>query len=231
MCVAVVGGCGGASTPVAPTPNVATSPALLKAGMTVESLLTSSGGYQYAIQIEVSESAGVAATLECVGIYGSNWEDPLATVCGADAWPHGNVVPAGGVVQSKSVVIEELFPYEYYVEFFATVAFRDGAGSKSFLTTARAPSIPQPPPGAKFGLTGNVVEQGTGQPLGDVTVQVVGGKNAGRKATTDIDGRYTFTGLEPERLSVQLSRAAYKESGTWVELMSNRTLYHVLARD
>ena len=230
--VVLFSGCGGGSSPVVPTPRVTTAPALLKAGMTVSSALASSGGYHYEIQLEISESAGVAVTLECVEIWAGDWGDPVAVACGADVWPDGNVVPAGGALKSKPIVIEEEFPYEYYAEFAATISFRDGPAvlSKSFLVNAKAPDIPRPQAGARFGMTGVVFEQGTGRQLDGVTIQVVSGKNAGRRATTDIEGRYAFTGLEPDGLSVEFSRPGYTGTGTWVELASNRTLHYQLGR-
>jgi hypothetical protein len=157
--VVLFSGCGGGNSPVAPTPGLTTAPALLKAAMTVSSALTSSGGYHYEVQLEISESAGVPVTLECVEIWaGDSWVDPVAGACGADVWPDGNVVPAGGALKSKSIVIEEDFPYEYYGELAATIWFRDGPAvlSKSLLANARAPDIPRPPAGARFGITGTV---------------------------------------------------------------------------
>ena len=200
--------------------------------MTVSSTLTSSGGYRYEIHLELSESAGVAATLECVQVFAGDWGDALATLCGADVWPDGNAIPATGVVRSRPIVVEEQFPYEYYREFAATIAFRDGAGlvPKSLLTTATAPSIPQPPAGSKFVVTGIVFEEGTGRRLDGVTVQVVAGRNAGRTTTTDIDGQYTFTDLATDGFSMTFSRTGYVGTGTWVELASNRTLNYQLGR-
>jgi hypothetical protein len=221
-------GCGDARSPVAPARGPGGAPiAYLAATMAVASTLTSSGGYRYEVEVEVTERAGVAATIECVEIaYNDHWHDPwpLLRLCGPDSWQDGNVIRANGVLRSRTAIIEEHFPFEYYRAFIVTITFQGATAPdrRAVLVHADAPPMPEPPAGARFELEGTVYD-GTALGLGDVTVLVTSGANAGRKTTTARDGQYTLAGLESDTFSVRFSRAGYVETNASVGLTSNRS--------
>lgn len=62
-------------------------------------------------------------------------------------------------------------------------------------------------PPQRAALTGRVVDAGSGQPLSDVLVSLVG--NTAFSTTTDSDGRFTLAGLDAGALQLRLGRLGY----------------------
>ena len=225
-------GCGDTATPAEPGPVVlppGTPTAILTGTMIVTSSLTSTGGYQYTTRIELRESGGVAAAVTYLSVAFSpafGWEEGQ-NFYGPEAWPDGTVVPPNGTLTSKPLVIEEASPPMYRDTVFAEVLYDDALPGRSFVIRGASPVMPEPPPDARFTLSG-VVQQPPFKPLGDAVVEVTGGVDARRKATTDADGRFTLPGLRAGTFNVAISRPGFQTASTKVELKSNRTITHRL---
>jgi len=69
------------------------------------------------------------------------------------------------------------------------------------------PAAPAPPPSQRGRITGRVVDVATGQPLAGVLLSIVG-QTVG--ARTDLDGRYTMSGVPFGRYSVAARRIGYQ---------------------
>src|SRR5918993_635465 len=76
-------------------------------------------------------------------------------------------------------------------------------------------------------ITGRVIDEKTGQPLSEVTVQIVGQEVVGtRLATlTGIDGRYRLVNVRPGTVTITVRRIGYQlKSITGLQLDPGKTL-------
>ena len=60
-----------------------------------------------------------------------------------------------------------------------------------------------------YGLVGVIADEATRSPLADVRVEVLNGANAGKTASTDTAGSYTFGGLVAETFRLRASKDGY----------------------
>jgi hypothetical protein len=84
----------------------------------------------------------------------------------------------------------------------------------------------RPTPPARFSLTGRVTDNTTGVALGNVTVTIVDGANAGWFGVTASDGSgaYTIAGLQPGGFTARARAQHYNEVSKGVTLTSNQFL-------
>jgi len=79
---------------------------------------------------------------------------------------------------------------------------------------------PTPTP-QRYTLTGTITDKSTAAPLSAATIAVTDGPNAGRSATTDSGGRYTFADLQSSRFTIRVTRDGYAETTDNVMLNAN----------
>jgi hypothetical protein len=84
---------------------------------------------------------------------------------------------------------------------YKTASGTSASGSTHVTCTPKAPP--------KYTLSGTVSDAVTGQHLGNVTVTIVDGPDAGRSTTTDGNGRYTITTVTAGSFNLKFSVAAY----------------------
>ena len=90
-------------------------------------------------------------------------------------------------------------------------------------STSESPTSPTPPSTAT--LSGRVTESGgsTGFPIGGAVLTIGDGANAGKTATTNTGGDYSFTDLRRETFSVSISANGYVTSQFPVDLRTGTT--------
>lgn len=234
-------GCGG-TNPAGPTtaPQSSSSPttrltlptAKLTGTMTVSSALTAAGGYQYTIQIQLAESAGVSAKITAVDINKIDFWGPYQpfVTFGEEAWSGSNTIPAHGTLTSKPLVATVEFPDDYYYRLGATIEFSEtNSLPGSIALDAETPPMPEPPPSSTFALVG--IARDAGNPVRDVTVTVLDGANAGRTTQTDATGKYHLTGLKSGTFSVGWAKSGFKPYSYTVDLKSNLTVNLLMERE
>jgi hypothetical protein len=200
--------------------------------MSVTTALTATGGYQYTIQIQLAETAGAAATITSVDLAPTDYWDtysPFATF-GPEAWNGSNIIPANGTLTSKPLVVTVEVISDYYRPVAAVIKFSSGTSNviRAVELTDPTERMPEPQPNSRFRLIGTVTDAAN-RALGDVTVEVLDGVNAGRKTTTAEDGTYTLVDLTPDKFHLLFSNTQYR-STYWVELTSNLSINLRLVR-
>jgi hypothetical protein len=88
---------------------------------------------------------------------------------------------------------------------------------------------PTPTP-TTFSLTGQVADSTTSTGIPGATVSIADGSNAGKSATTDGSGNYSFTGLQSSGFTVNVSANGYVSSSKSMTLTANQTLSFQLTR-
>ncbi len=91
-------------------------------------------------------------------------------------------------------------------------------GSKS---TPTSPSSPTP---TTFSLSGQVTATTTSAGIAGATVSIADSTNAGKSATTDASGNYSFAALQQAGFTVNVTANGYVSSSKGVTLTSNQTL-------
>jgi hypothetical protein len=232
-----LGGCNGSNgSPTSPT-RVSPSPpppasAKLSGTITAKTTLTATGGYQYTVEIQLAEIAGVTATITAVGlVHMDAWGPypPLVTF-GSEAWNGSTIVPAHGTLTSKSLVAtEEVIFNDSPVGAVITFSDATATTSRTIELMDATQRMPEPPPNSRFILMGTVVDA-LNHALRDVTVDVLKGANAGSKVTTDENGTFILADLRPDTFSVRFSKADYISTSTSVNLKSNSSLRYMLLK-
>lgn len=103
-------------------------------------------------------------------------------------------------------------------------------GSSPTVPTTTQTPAPAPAPVATFVLNGRVTDATTGASLSSASVRVADGPDAGRSATTDALGQYSFIGLQRAGFTVTASATNYGPVSQSVTLTSNQTLSFQLTR-
>ena len=103
------------------------------------------------------------------------------------------------------------------------VALAGTLGCRDRTGTATSPS-PSPNPSTAFSLSGKVSNMATSASIAGATVSIIDGPNAGRSATTDMSGNYSFNALQQSGFTVNASAADYIVQSQSVTLTSNHTL-------
>jgi Carboxypeptidase regulatory-like domain len=103
------------------------------------------------------------------------------------------------------------------------VAVACGGGNSSTTSPSPTPTPPTPPTATTFSLSGQVTDSTTGTGISGATVRIIDGPNAGKSATTDGSGHFSFTGLQPSGFTVIASANNYLSQSTGVILTSNQT--------
>ena len=85
-----------------------------------------------------------------------------------------------------------------------------------------APSPGAPSPRTTFTLSGQVIASRTRVPISEATVSVINGSDAGRSATTDTSGNFSFTEMQESSVFVEVSAPEYFKTGA--PLTSSRAL-------
>ncbi len=83
---------------------------------------------------------------------------------------------------------------------------------------------------ATFALTGTVREDPGGAAIADAKVEILGGANAGKSATTDTAGSYRITGVAPGTFTVRASKAGFESSERGANVTGDSTLDFTLRR-
>jgi hypothetical protein len=107
-----------------------------------------------------------------------------------------------------------------YRAFVLAVAFLVAACSSENSTSPTPTPTPTPTP-QRYTLSGTVTDKSTAAPLSSATITVTDGPNAGRSATTDSAGRYTFADLQSSRFTIRVTRDGYGETTDNVMLNAN----------
>ena len=91
--------------------------------------------------------------------------------------------------------------------------------------TSESPTAPNPPAPTTANLSGRVTESGASSvfPIAGALLTVGDGANAGKTATTNATGEYTFNELRREAFSVSVSASGYVTSGFSVDLRAGAT--------
>jgi hypothetical protein len=105
------------------------------------------------------------------------------------------------------------------------IALLIACGSNTTPTTPTAPTAPTVV--AKVVLTG-IVSAAGGAPLPTATVTVLDGANAARSATTDSNGRYTFTDLVAGDANLSAAAPGYNGAAAGVLINGTNTLSFTL---
>ena len=235
-----LGGCNG--SPILPTrgspspsppPSQPPPPAPKLSGTIIaKTALTATGGYQYTVEIQVAEIAGVDATITAVDlVHMDAWGPypPLITF-GSEAWNGSNIVSAHGTLTSKPLVaMEEVIFNDSPVGAVITFSYAMATTSRRIELMDATQRAPEPPASSRFILMGTVGDA-LNHALRDVTVDVLNGANAGRKVTTDENGTFILADLRPDTLSVRFSKADYISTSTSVNLKSNSSLRYMLLK-
>ena len=92
-------------------------------------------------------------------------------------------------------------------------------------------ATPTPTPTATtLSLTGQVMDSTTSTSISGATVSIADGANAGKSATTDGSGNYSFTGLQAAAFTVTVSANNYVSQSRAVSLTSSQALSFQLTR-
>lgn len=93
-----------------------------------------------------------------------------------------------------------------------------GGGSSPTQPTNTTPSP------TTFSLSGTIADSASGAGISGAQAQINDGPNAGKGATADSNGHYSFSGLLPSGFTVNFSAQYYTAQGQGVNLTSNQTL-------
>jgi Carboxypeptidase regulatory-like domain len=87
-------------------------------------------------------------------------------------------------------------------------------------STLDSPTGPNPPGSATATLSGRVTEivASSGLPIGGALLAIAGGGNAGKTATTNANGEYSFSALRREPFSVTVSASGYLTTAFPIDL-------------
>ena len=83
------------------------------------------------------------------------------------------------------------------------------SGSETETLSPAAPSPAAPSTRTTFTLSGQVIASRTRLPISEATVSVIYGSDAGRSATTDTSGNFSFTEMQQSSVIVEVSAAEY----------------------
>ena len=197
-----------------PTPP---SPVGVAGTIEVTSRLTAAGGYEYAIQVRLTEQAGLASVVtklsaiadcDCgpMGPFG-----PEVQTSAPAAWiGDDNHLAAYGTLASKPLVIRDEAPDLYAAYAVVDVTYSDGPSSNRTLTLiAPMPPHPDPPTEERIRLDGIVRDSVTEEPVAGVLVRIATGPDALRETRTDALGRFTFEAIRTGRFRVSFARSGY----------------------
>lgn len=105
--------------------------------------------------------------------------------------------------------------------------FLASACSGNGTTTSPSPLATNLP---TFSLSGQVTMSGAATGIPGATVSIVDSVNAGKSATTDGSGNYSFAALQQSGFTVNVQAAGFTSSSRGVTLTSNQTLSLTLSR-
>lgn len=112
----------------------------------------------------------------------------------------------------------------------AAAACGGGSGAGAGTATATSPTPAAAPVATVFSLGGRVIDGATSTGIAGATVSIADSANAGKSATTDASGNYSFTGLQQAGFTVSAAAGAYLPSSLSATLTSNQTLDFSLAQ-
>ena len=222
----VLNGCADGRNPVSPPPAPAPQPpappvpppppagATMEGTISVTSRLTATGGYEYTMQVHLTEHAGVAVTVTKLELYNDDGWGGWVTASGPEAWiGDENRMAAHGTLTSKPLKISDESPYGYAHYAGASITYSDGtAPSRVLYAGAAMPPQPGPPSDDRVALNGTVSDGRNNERIPDVLVEVLNGPDAGRRTTTDQNGVFTLAALRTGRFEVGFSRNEYQSS-------------------
>jgi hypothetical protein len=226
-----------APVPAQPTPPTAPAPTAPGSGlsgtMTVTTSLTAAGGYKYTAQIQLTESAGVSATITAVELTLSSngWYESGPYRFGPEAWGTNRTIPANGKLTSQPLVITDEFPFDYYLGIGGTITLSDASsGNRSMNVGTYCPPMPEPSPSSRFALVGTA-KDAANNPVRDVAITVLDGVNAGRSTHTDAAGKYNLTDLKTGAFTIGWSKPEFKSFSYAVGLKSNLTVNLLMEKE
>jgi hypothetical protein len=213
----------------------------LQGTIDVSSRLNSSGDYEYAVQVHLRETAGVASVVtDGWAIADVNGDGgpmgpfgPLVRISGRDAWTgDDNRIGPHGTLTSKPFVLRDEAPDRYAVQILVEVSYSVGPSTERWLSlSAPTPPHPQPPSTAAVRFDGTVRDSATQEPLSDVLVRVATGPDAGRQARTDAAGKFTFEAVRTGRFGLELVKTGYMTLRPSVFLLDHDTKDFSLVKD
>lgn len=191
---AACGGGGGGGTPTSPAP-------VARGNVTVSSFeatgTRTSAGFDVRVVARLRETGGVNATINSVTIAfinnGANNGGASFTTPISDS---NNRIAASTEVTTRAMTVNAPADVTYPDSVRVTVAYTDdnqNTGTNQLQQAIAA--LPAPPP-ALATVFGIVRSDQTGQPAGNVTVQVDSGTYAGRSSVTDGNGYYSIAGVQ-----------------------------------
>ena len=217
-------GCADGKSPVSPAPPPPSPPqggpepppppagARVEGTISVTSRLTATGGYEYTMQVHLTEHAGVAVTVTKLELYNDDGWGGWVTASGPEAWiGDENRMAAHGTLTSKPLKISDESPYGYAEGVEASITYSDGtAPSRVLYAGAAMPPQPGPPSDDRVTLKGTVSDGRTNERISDVLVEVLNGPDADRRTTTDQNGAFTLGPLRTGRFDLRFSRNQYQ---------------------
>ena len=219
MLALVVNGCADGKHPVSPAPPPPVPPPPLSARvegtLSVTSRLTATGGYEYTMQVHLTEHAGVAVTVTKLDLIvdDGDW-GRWVTVSGPEAWSGDeNRMAAHGTLTSKPLQLSDESPAFYSELAWASITYFDGTApsrSRGLSVQAATPPQPGPPSNDRVTLKGTVSDARNTGTIPDALVEVLNGPDADRRTTTDQNGAFTLAALRTGRFEIRVSKNAYE---------------------
>jgi hypothetical protein len=129
----------------------------------------------------------------------------------------------------SACILRRIVPAVVVAAAVATLAIACSGGN-STTTSAPSPTVTPIPTATTVTLSGQVADSTTATPISGATMSIADGSNAGKSATADSSGNYSFTGLQPSGFTVNASAPNYVAQSKGVTLTSNQTLSFQLTR-
>ena len=199
--------------------------------ISVTSRLTATGGYEYTMQVHLTERAGVAVTVTKLELYTDDGWGGWLAVSGPEAWSGDeNRMAAHGTLTSKPLTISDESPYGYANDVGAIITFSDGTAPSRTEFGALTPPRPGPPSNDRVTLNGTVSDASNNETIPDVLVEVLNGPDADRRTTTDQNGAFTLADLRTGRFEIRFSRNEYQSSRLSIFVIADKAMDFKLLR-
>jgi hypothetical protein len=213
--------CSRSSTPGGPTPPVI-RPSLTVTAISVVGL-RGSAGYEYRTVVQLRESGGAAATIAAADLTFSSGATTVASAHYDRPLGEGaTACPASGSISTRELVtVDHEGSHPYATGVRVQVTFSDGAAYTA--TAAGAADVPPlaAPPEPRYTLTGVITDGATRAPIAGALLEVRGGLNLGRTATTDGSGTYVLGELLADTFRLRASKDGYGSGEQGVTVPDN----------
>ena len=218
----ILSACSDSHPPTTPTPlppAVRPSVSVTEVSVVGERLTT---GYGYRTVVHVRESAGTAATIVSIDLTFGHGGTPIVSSRHNQPIAEGtNECPASGTLATKELVtVDNDATHPYATTIQVNVTYSDGA---AFTATTSAsgdvPPLPAQPP--TYTLTGVTTDAATHAGIEGARLEVLGGVNVGRTATTDRSGAYELRDLLADSFRLRASANDYFSGEQGITIPAN----------